>query len=66
MSKLVNEDGATMIEKDGVLIRKKDKYRRDKPWDDNPNLDKFVEPDFKPEDNPNGVLEESSFSVLFP
>ena len=66
MSKLVGEDGATMIEKDGVLIRKKDKYRRDKPWDNNKNIDKFQEPDFKQEDNPNGVIEESSFSVLFP
>lgn len=23
-------------------------------------------PEFKPQDNPNGLLEESSFSVLFP
>lgn len=23
-------------------------------------------PEFKPEDNPSGLLEESSFSVLFP
>ena len=30
-------------------------------------MDKFVIEDFKPEDNPNGgVVEESSFSVLFP
>ena len=66
MSKLTNEKGETMIERDGELIRKKDKYRKDKPWDNDPNLDKFKEPDFKAEDNPNGVIEESSFSVLFP
>jgi hypothetical protein len=66
MSKQVNEKGETMIEKDGQLIRKKDKYRQEKPWDNDPNLDKFIEPEFKIEDNPNGVIEESSFSVLFP
>ena len=65
-AKIVGEDGATMIEKDGQLIRKKDKYRKDKPWDNDPNLNKFEELEFKQDDNPNGVIEESSFSVLFP
>lgn len=64
--RIVGKDGATMIEKDGVLIRKKDKYRMEKPWDNDPTLDKFIEPEFKPEDNTNGVIEESSFAVLFP
>ena len=60
--------GATMITcpKTGELIRKKDKYRMPKPWDNNPDLDKFEVTEFKPEDNPNGVVEESSFAVLFP
>ena len=47
-------------------MRKKDKYRKPKPWDNDPTLDKFEEPEFKPEFNPHGVVEESSFAVLFP
>ena len=47
-------------------VRKKDKYRKPKPWDNDPTLDKFEEPEFKPEFNPHGVVEESSFAVLFP
>ena len=43
------------------------KYRMPKPWDNDPTLDKFKETEFKPEDNPHGgVVEESSFAVLFP
>jgi len=45
---------------------KKNKYRKDKPWDNDPNLDKWKVDEFKPEDNPNGMVEESSFSVMFP
>ena len=51
---------------DGEPVRKKDKYRKPKPWDNDPNLDKFAEHEFKPEYNPHGVVEESSFAVLFP
>ncbi len=52
---------------DGEPVRKKDKYRRPKPWDNDPSLDKFKEEDFKPEHNPHGgVVGESSFAVLFP
>ena len=50
----------------GEQMRKKDKYRKPKPWDNNPDLDKFQEEEFKPEYNQNGVVEESSFAVLFP
>ena len=47
-------------------VRKKDKYRMPKPWDNDPTIDKFKEEEFKPEYNTNGLLEESSFAVLFP
>ena len=64
--KTVGVNGATMIEKDGEMIRKKDKYRMPKPWDNDPTLDKFKEVEYTPECNPNGLIEESSFAVLFP
>eukprot|EP00744_Colponema_vietnamica_P008227 GILI01011758.1.p1 GENE.GILI01011758.1~~GILI01011758.1.p1 ORF type:complete len:408 (-),score=114.92 GILI01011758.1:90-1217(-) len=44
---------------------KKQKYRKDKPWDDG-TVDKWTIEPFKPEDNPTGLLEESSFATLFP
>jgi ribosomal RNA assembly protein len=49
-------------------IPKKDhnKYRKDKPWDNDPTIDKWKIDPFKPEDNPNGMVDESSFSCLFP
>ena len=47
-------------------VNKNKKYRRDKPWDNDPTLDKWKIEEFKPEDKPHGLLEESSFSVLFP
>jgi len=47
-------------------VSKKNKYRKEKPWDNDPTLDKWKIDEFKPEDNPAGLLEESSFAVLFP
>ena len=48
-------------------VNKNKRYRRDKPWDNDPTIDKFAIEKFLPEDNPNGgVIDESSFSVLFP
>ena len=49
------------------VVSKKNKYRKDKPWDNDPTIDKWKVDEFKPEDNPHGgpVL-ESSFAVLFP
>lgn len=48
------------------LARKKDKYRKDKPWDHD-GIDHWKVEPFKAEDNPfGGVLEESSFATLFP
>ena len=59
----VHAPGTFLMEETG---RKKDKFRKPKPWDNDPNLDKWVIDEFKPEHNPNGMLDESSFSVLFP
>lgn len=40
-------------------------HRKEKPWDHEGIEHWKVEP-FKKEDNPNGLLEESSFATLFP
>ena len=44
---------------------KQGRYRRDKPWDVDGTDRWRIEP-FTKEDNPGGVVEESSFAVLFP
>jgi len=44
---------------------KKGRYRRDKPWDHD-GIDHWSVTPFTADDNPHGVLEESSFAVLFP
>lgn len=47
---------------------KKNKYRKDKPWDDG-TVDHWKLQPFNKEDNPfadQGFLEESSFATLFP
>ncbi|KAK9863254.1 hypothetical protein WJX84_008705 [Apatococcus fuscideae] len=45
--------------------RKKGKHRKDKPWD-NESIDHWKIDPFGKTDNPSGMLEESSFAVLFP
>ncbi|KAJ3290770.1 Structural maintenance of chromosomes protein 2 [Borealophlyctis nickersoniae] len=44
---------------------KKNKYRRDKPWDTD-DIDHWKIEEFKPEHNPLPLLEESNFATLFP
>ena len=62
------EDGQVIAKASDAPVKKDhNKYRKDKPWDNDPTLDKFKEAEFKPEDNPSGgVVDESSFAVLFP
>jgi ribosomal RNA assembly protein len=62
----MTEGDAPLNTSEAPVPRKKDKYRQEKPWDNDPTLDKWVVEEFKPEYNTSGVLEESSFSVLFP
>lgn len=47
-------------------VSKSKKYRKDKPWDNDPTLDKFKIDPFNKEDMKHPLLEESSFAVLFP
>ncbi|KAL1915555.1 uncharacterized protein VTP21DRAFT_6679 [Calcarisporiella thermophila] len=44
---------------------KKGKYRKDKPWDTD-DIDHWKIEQFRQEDNPLPLLEESSFATLFP
>jgi ribosomal RNA assembly protein len=47
-------------------VSKNKKYRKDKPWDNDPNLDKWKIDPFTKEDAKFPLAEESSFAVLFP
>ncbi|KAG2500856.1 hypothetical protein HYH03_001617 [Edaphochlamys debaryana] len=46
-------------------VKKNKKHRKEKPWDHD-GIDHWKVDAFKPEDNPSGLLEESSFATLFP
>jgi ribosomal RNA assembly protein len=48
------------------IVAKNKKYRKDKPWDNDPTLDKWKINPFTKEDAKNPLSEESSFAVLFP
>jgi ribosomal RNA assembly protein len=45
---------------------KSKKYRKDKPWDNDPTLDKFKIDPFDKGEMKKPMTEESSFAVLFP
>jgi len=47
-------------------VNKNKRFRKEKPWDNDPDLDKWKIEEFKPEHNPHGMADESSFSCLFP
>lgn len=50
-----------------AAVNKNKRYRKDKPWDNDPTLDKWKIEEFKEGDMAAGcLLETSSFSVLFP
>lgn len=45
--------------------KKKQSHRKDKPWDQD-GMDRWKVESFSAEDNPHGMLSESSFATLFP
>ncbi|KAF8048933.1 hypothetical protein N665_2348s0002 [Sinapis alba] len=47
-------------------LSNKGKHNKPKPWDDDPNIDRWTVEKFDPAWNPTGMLEVSSFSTLFP
>ena len=48
------------------IIPKSKLFRKDKPWDNDPTIDKFKIREFKKGDMKSSLLEESSFALLFP
>ncbi|CAN6838736.1 hypothetical protein Bca4012_047572 [Brassica carinata] len=46
--------------------RHRGKHDKPKPWDDDPNIDRWTIEKFDPAWNPTGMLEVSTFSTLFP
>jgi ribosomal RNA assembly protein len=46
--------------------RRKGKHDKPKPWDEDPNIDRWKIEKFDPAWNEGGMLEVSSFSTLFP
>ena len=49
-----------------INVNKNKKYRKDKPWDNDPNLDKWKIDPWTKEESKLPLAEESSFAVLFP
>ncbi|XP_031267297.1 KRR1 small subunit processome component homolog [Pistacia vera] len=56
------------MEEETVMEKKKHKGKHDKPkpWDEDPNIDRWKIEKFDPSWNEGGLLEVSSFSTLFP
>lgn len=55
-----------IIDDKSVPVNKNKRYRKDKPWDNDPTLDKFKIEPFTKEEMKHSLVEESSFAVLFP
>ncbi|KAK1666725.1 hypothetical protein QYE76_054884 [Lolium multiflorum] len=51
---------------EGKNWKRKGKHDKEKPWDEDPNIDRWTVEKFDPSWNEGGLLEVSSFSTLFP
>ena len=60
-----NKNSSDLNEEEKEIPKSK-RFRKDKPWDNDPTIDKFKIQEFKKGDMKSSLLEESSFAVLFP
>ena len=60
------DNKSSSISDPNAEIPKSKRFRKDKPWDNDPTIDKFKIEEFKKGDMKSSLLEESSFAVLFP
>jgi hypothetical protein len=51
---------------EGKNWKRKGKHDKEKPWDEDPTIDRWTVEKFDPSWNKGGLLEVNSFSTLFP
>ncbi|CAO1945761.1 unnamed protein product [Urochloa humidicola] len=61
-----DEANGARVAAEGKNWRRKGKHDKPKPWDEDPNIDRWKIEKFDPSWNEGGMLEVSSFSTLFP
>ena len=66
IKKSKNDNNQDSIKDPNAEVPKSKRFRKDKPWDNDPTIDKFKIEEFKKGDMKTSLLEESSFAVLFP
>ena len=54
------------VSENAMKKKHKGKHDKPKPWDEDPNIDRWKVEKFDPSWNEGGMLEVSSFSTLFP
>jgi ribosomal RNA assembly protein len=66
IKKCKNDNKKEQVNDPNAEVPKSKRFRKDKPWDNDPTIDKFKIEEFKKGDMKTSLLEESSFAVLFP
>lgn len=59
-------DNNELLEEEVKTTKHKGKHDKPKPWDEDPNIDRWKIEKFDSSWNEGGMLEVSSFSTLFP
>ncbi|XP_047049984.1 KRR1 small subunit processome component homolog [Lolium rigidum] len=66
MASDVEASAAAAEAPEGKNWKRKGKHDKEKPWDEDPTIDRWTVEKFDPSWNEGGLLEVSSFSTLFP